>query len=84
MLDGRLNALRNVTEGELVSIPYLTSCVFVGAFKRVTKLTMEGASKLEETPELREVKVRQDKRRQRGERLKKRQSTSSCSRVTIP
>ena len=61
MLDGRLNALRNVTEVELVSIPYLTSCVFVGAFKRVTKLTMEGASKLEETPELREVKARQDR-----------------------
>ena len=61
MLDGRLNALRNVTEVELVSIPYLTSCVFVGAFKRVTNLTMEGASKLEETPELREVKARQDR-----------------------
>ena len=61
MLDGRLNALRNVTEVELVSIPYLTSCVFVGAFKRVTKLMMEGASKLEETPELREVKARQDR-----------------------
>lgn len=61
MLDGRLNALRNVTEVELVSIPYLTSCVFVGAFKRVAKLTMEGASKLEETPELREVKARQDR-----------------------
>ena len=61
MLEGRLNALRNVTEVELVSIPYLTSCVFVGAFKRVTKLTMEGASKLEETPELREVKARQDR-----------------------
>ena len=44
-----------------MSIPYLTSCVFVGAFKRVTKLTMEGASKLEETPELREVKARQDR-----------------------
>ena len=44
-----------------MSIPYLTSCVFVGAFKRVTKLTMEGASKLEETPELIEVKVRQER-----------------------
>ena len=44
-----------------MSIPYLTSCVFVGAFKRVAKLTMEGASKLEETPELREVKARQDR-----------------------
>ena len=61
MLDGRLNALRNVTEVELVNIPYLTSCVFVGAFKRVAKLTMEGASKLEETPELREVKARQER-----------------------
>ena len=61
MLDGRLKTLRNVKDVELVNIPSLTRCVFASAFKRVAKLTMEGASKLAETPELREVQARQDR-----------------------
>ena len=88
MLDGRLNALRNVTEVELVSIPYLTSCVFVGAFKRVTKLTMEGASKLEETPELRKVKARQEREeaeRRAAEEASKHQFVLTCNNsLTLP
>ena len=61
MLEGRFHTLRNVTEVELVNIPRLTKCVLVGSFKRVAKLTMEGASLLEEKPELIEVKVRQER-----------------------
>ncbi len=61
MLDGRLKTLRNVTVVELVNIPSLTRCVFASAFKRVAKLTMEGASEFEKIPELREVKARQER-----------------------
>ena len=71
-----------------MSIPYLTSCVFVGAFKRVAKLTMEGASKLEETPELREVKARQDREeaeRRAAEEASKHQFVLTCNNsLTLP
>ena len=88
MLDGRLNALRNVTEVELVSIPYLTSCGFVGAFEGVGELRREGASKLEETPELREVKARQDREeaeRRAAEEASKHQFVLTCNNsLTLP
>lgn len=88
MLEGRLNALCNVTVVELVNIHRLSRCVFASAFKRVAKLTMEGASELAEEPELRKVKARQEREeaeRRAAEEASKHQFVLTCNNsLTLP
>ena len=51
---GTLNALKSVTEVELIGMPKLTKCRLIGAFKCVKHAKIDNAGKLEEVKGLKE------------------------------